>query len=451
MGVTAQRVDGRPPVGAPELRRGNLVRVLGALRASGPASRATVAAATGLTKATVSAVVVDLAARGLLVEGEIRRSGTAGRPGRLLDPAAAPVRAVGVEVNTDHVTGVLLDLAGGVRHRERVAAGNANATAATVLGRVADVVSGALEAAAEQGARVAGLTVSVPGLVDADRVTVLSTPNLPLSGVDVAARLAALLPGTLAGVGSGAAVGTRAGVGVGVGVGVTVANDADLAATAEYRRDPAAPGDLVYLTGEVGVGAGIVVGGRVLRGSGGFAGEVGHLPVPGSTRRCGCGRVGCLETEAGLGALLRAGAAGGGLPAADVPALLLAAGDPAVRAALAQVGRALGYGVAVLVDVLDPARVVLGGAFAALAGHLLPAAAAEVTRRSVLPGAAARLAASATGPDAAALGAAITVLDGVFDDPAAVQLSAGAPATRPADPARPTDARTPAHTGGTPR
>lgn len=400
------------PPGVPDVRRANLARVLGALRDLSPISRAGLAVATGLTKATVSAVVVDLAARGLLVEGEIARDGSVGRPGRLLDLAGAPVRAVGVEVGTDHLTAVVLDLAGRVCWRRRVAVDLGAATADGAMDAVADLARAALSEGRPGGFSVLGLTVSVPGLVAADSRTVLTSPNLPLSGVDVAAGLLARIPGCPAEPGDPA-------------VPVRVDNDADLAAVAEQRACGVA--DLVYLTGEVGVGAGIVVGGRVLRGSGGFAGEIGHLPVPGATQRCGCGRIGCLEAVAGLAALLRAA---GESSDPDRPGehpltglVRRAETDPGVRSALARAGAALGYGVSVLVNVLDPGRVVLGGAFAVLAEHLVPAAEAEMRRLVVAPHGlhGPRLLASTVGPDAAALGAAAGVLDAVAADPSAVR------------------------------
>ncbi len=406
--------DPTGPAGSPDVRRANLGRVLGVLRQVGPVSRAGLAAATGLTKATVSAVVADLSTRELLVEGDVVRGGGVGRPGRLVDLAGAPVRAVGVEVNTDHLTAVVLDLSGRVCWRQRVAFDVRGGTAATAVGRLAELVAEALTEVRSPRHRLLGVAVSIPGLVDADRATVVSSPNLPLSGTDVPAHLHRRLPGELA------------------GVTITVANDADLAATAEYRAEytstvrPEESGtDLVYLTGEVGVGAGIVVGGRVLRGSGGFAGEIGHLPVPGATERCGCGRIGCLETVAGLEALLRAGGITSGRSAGDSCSRLaelvgLARADPAVRAELGRAGNALGYGVSVLVNVLDPSRIVLGGAFAVLAEHLIPAAEAEMRRRAVAPSARHRLVASTVGPDAAALGAGAAVLDALFADPSAV-------------------------------
>ena len=435
------------PAGSPDVRRANLGRVLAVLRRVGPVSRAGLAVATGLTKATVSAVVTDLSARELVLEGDVVRGGGVGRPGRLVGLAGAPVRAVGVEVNTDHLTAVVLDLSGRVCWRLRVPFDVRRGTAATAVGRLAELVGDALAEVRSAGHRVLGVAVSVPGLVDADAATVVSSPNLPLSGTDLPAQLRRRLGAALA------------------GVTVSVANDADLAATAEFRAAAGAeagtgpvvgPGsgpavgavadaqtatDLVYLTGEVGVGAGIVVGGRVLRGSGGFAGEIGHLPVPDATERCGCGRIGCLETVAGLAALLRAGGGpAGAAPAEDSSARLAqlaerARTDPAVAAALERAGRALGYGVSVLVNVLDPGRVVLGGAFAVLAEHLVPAAEAEMRRRVVAPSARRRLVASTVGPDAAALGAAAAVLDAVFTDPSSVPPRSAPDRSVPTQPA----------------
>jgi predicted NBD/HSP70 family sugar kinase len=88
---------------------------------------------------------------------------------------------------------------------------------------------------------------------------------------------------------------------------VWVDNDANLAALAEYTSGVAAGTPyLVYLTGEVGVGGGIILGGELLRGADGFSGEVGHLRVDPNGDQCGCGRIGCWETKVGLAALVRA-------------------------------------------------------------------------------------------------------------------------------------------------
>src|SRR5205085_1195506 len=112
---------------------------------------------------------------------------------------------------------------------------------------------------------------------------------------------------------------------------------------------------LVYLTGDVGIGAGMIVDGKLLRGSDGFSGEIGHIPVDPNGPQCGCGRHGCLETYIGLTAAIRAvapdldGMAG---DPEEVAALLrqrAQAGEPRALAGLDDIGRWLGVGISILV------------------------------------------------------------------------------------------------------
>ncbi len=235
----------------------------------------------------------------------------------------------------------------------------------------------------------------------ADDRTVAWAPNLPLGGVDLAARLEAVLPRCP----------------------VRVSNDANCAAYAEAHHG-AALGirDALYLTGTVGIGAGIIVGGQVMQGSSGFAGEVGHMPVGDPEAVCGCGRLGCWEASIGLHAVLE----GVGMPELESPLVTAAAvaerarTDPATRAFLGAVGRDVGLGIATLAGVLDPEVVVLGGYFVPL-GELVLTPARRVLDERLASSAQSRpeLRLSTLGIRAAALGAAeqsfAAVLDGVAD------------------------------------
>ena len=137
-----------------------------------------------------------------------------------------------------------------------------------------------------QGIGLLGLTVAVPGLIDRARGVVVAAPNLGWTDVHLADALRREL---------------------GSDVPVAVDNDANCAARAESLRGVASGvDDFVYLTGTVGLGAGIVCGGQVLRGSRGLAGEVGHLRVGDDRHRCACGRTGCWEALVGLRALVQA-------------------------------------------------------------------------------------------------------------------------------------------------
>ena len=204
-------------------------------------------------------------------------------------------------------------------------------------------------------------------------------------------------------------------------------NEANLAALAEYDARRRRVSDLVLLTGDVGVGAGLVIDGRLHRGHFGFGGEVGHMPLEIQGAQCGCGRRGCWETRVGLTALLN------GLadlhddvldPTLDVEQRLrevvrrAEAGEPRTLAALEQVGTWLGIGTATLVSVLDPGLVVLGGYFSALGPWLLDPMRRELRARTIgHEGAPTEVEVSALGVSAAVRGAAQMSLEAVFDDP----------------------------------
>ncbi len=208
-----------------------------------------------------------------------------------------------------------------------------------------------------------------------------------------------------------------------LGVPAVVDNDANLAALAEVRLG-AARGfrDALMLTFGTGIGAGIIVDRRIYRGNA-FAGEVGHMVLDPDGPLCACGRRGCWETfvsgsrldrlaselavQAPEGALARL--VGDDSPEGRHLTAAADTGDPAARAALAEVGAWLGRGVANLVAILDPQAVVVGGAAAQAGDHLLEPARKVVA--DVLQGAEYRpplpLLQGALGPHAGAVGAAI--------------------------------------------
>ena len=226
-------------------------------------------------------------------------------------------------------------------------------------------------------------------------------------------------------------------------VPVSVGNDASLAALAEYRvGGHAGTPDLVYITGEVGIGGGVVVAGRPLSGVLGFGGEIGHMQVDPGGPVCGCGRRGCWESLIGLHALLRTvfpdGAQRHGLAPGDPPeakaaavARLAAAGDSRVLSELETIGHWVGAGAASLANVLNPRVIVLGGYFTLLAEWILSPAAAALAAGVLAPDAGGcTLTTSALGFTAAARGAAIHVTDEIVSDPA--RLDGRAPLSCPA-------------------
>ncbi|GAB3592652.1 ROK family transcriptional regulator [Angustibacter peucedani] len=383
------------PAATDRLRRENTALVLRSLRDDGSASRALIAQRTGLAKATVSAIVADLAAQGAVTEPEPSAGpvapaspGRAGRPGRPVALHGAATVGLGLEVNVDYLAATALDLSGRVVLSTQVPAAGAEPDA------LLDLARRSVDDLATDGRALIGVTLAVPGQVDRATGRVLAAPNLHWHDRDVAADLATV-------VGD---------------VPVRVDNDANCAAAGEAAFGAARGVDhLLYLTGTVGVGAGLVVGGQVQRGAHGLAGEVGHAPLGEAGRRCACGRSGCWETAVGLHALLReTGRGTSDLAGADPVTAASAiaqrcATDDAVRGGVERVAARLAAGLVTLAATLDPELVVLGGSFVPLGPWVLP-----VVRREVATVSAARVELSTLGLHAASTGAAADVLGDVY-------------------------------------
>ncbi|KAB1161189.1 ROK family protein [Micromonospora sp. AMSO12t] len=368
-GVT--RPDAPPgPVRQGSLREWNLAVVLGRIAAADrPPSRAELAAGTGLTRATVSAVVEDLLAGRLVAESEPTPRTGAGRPSRGLVLATDGPAGLGLEVNVDYLAACVVDLAGRVRHHTVHRADLRPVSPAEALARLADLAARARADAAREGLTLAGAALAVPGLVD-DAGLVRLAPNLGWRDVPVPALLAEGPPLTAHVDGVPPLV---------------VDNEANLAALGELHAGPAGRASFLHISGEVGIGAGIVLDGALFRGARGWSGEIGHLPIRPDGPPCRCGGRGCLETYTGQEAILAAaGLAGADLPADTATtrlAELAGAGDPGALRALAEAGTALGVAVAGVVNLLDLDTVVLGGGYAPLAPWLRPPVLAEISRR----------------------------------------------------------------------
>lgn len=372
--------------GTEGLRRQNTAAVLRSLREHGASSRAELAQHTGLAKATIGVIVAGLEAAGAVVE-EDSRPGARGRPGRPVALRGDRYAGLGLELNVDYVSAVVLDLGGTVVFGD--------SRPATGPDALTDLVREVVDQHVD-GREVVGTTLAVPALVRGDDRTVAWAPNLDVEGRDLAEAVARLVPG-----GS-----------------VQVSNDANCAAYAEAHHG-AARGvrHALYLTGTVGIGAGILQHGELVRGGAGFAGEVGHMPVGDSAAVCGCGRRGCWEASVGLHAMLAAV----GMPELDTPlrsaeaVAARAADDPAVRSGLERVGHDLGLGIAMLSSILDPEVVVLGGYLAALGDLVLEPARRTLDERLASPAQVRpELRPSTLGIRAAALGAAEQSLGPVF-------------------------------------
>lgn len=374
------------------MRRRNLSRVMHAVSAEGPLSRAAIASRIGLTRAAVSTLVDELIRSGLLEELGPERPGRVGRPGSALAVSGSGPAGIGAEVGVDHLAVCAVDLRGRVRSRAVRHVANRGRSAGPVLAQLTAMTERVVAEAEAEGLWPAGLAVAVPGLVARDARTVVRAPNLGWHDTD----LGELLPG----------------------LPLTVANEANFGALAELWLGEDTPRDFLHVSAEIGIGAAVVVDGRLLHGNRGFAGELGHVPVWPDGPECACGGRGCLEQYAGEEAVLRAAGLEPGEDRVGLLAGRAEQGDARVRRALEDAGTALGIALTGAVNLLDPESVVLGGALSGLAPWLLPALRSELARRTAGPPC--PVSVSPLGPEGPLLGAAHSVVRGVLDDPAAV-------------------------------
>lgn len=336
--------DPPPAPGSLEgLRQSNRGRIIDVLRQSGASSRAEVARVTGLSRSTVSTVVTDLIAAGIVrEEAETRPArGGAGRPAVAitLDPSAGA--ALGIDMAFDGVRVIVTDLAHRVIEESRVAAPLETMDAEQVLRAAADTARDVLAAAGVAPARVVGAAASVPSPIDPHTGVLGAESVIPsLAGVGVDARLSELL-----------------------GMPVRTDNDANLCALAEFLWGRA-PGhrDMVYLKLSRGIGSGLMLGGTLYRGVHGGAGELGHSPIVPEGPPCRCGNRGCLETVAGTGPLVDLCASRlGGRLSVEAVVEMAGAGDTICRRALRDVGSVVGTALASTINLLNPSLVVIGG------------------------------------------------------------------------------------------
>src|SRR6478736_6528385 len=259
------------------LRHANLALVARTvLAADSPPSRADVAVVTSLTRSTVSRLVDELVAGGILdeVESVVGGPGRPGRPATPLRASRARVAALGLQVGAR-----LVDLSGAVLAERLVTDDLAGSRPGPVLRRLRTLATRVLDATPD-GCRVVGAGLALPGIVDVAAGRLLSAPNLGWEDVTPAPGLAAAL-GDLV---------------------LRVGNEADLSAHAYAHPAPGRdrePRDFVYLSGEVGIGGAVVVDGEVMTGRHGWAGEIGHVCVEPDGPPCRCGSTGCLEQYAG--------------------------------------------------------------------------------------------------------------------------------------------------------
>jgi len=323
------------------LRDRNRERVVEVLRERGRISQADIARVTGLSRTTVHTLVSELKDSGVLHEVETGVPDfRGGRPAVLLMLRDSSQAVVGIDFGHSHVGVAVADIGHNVLAERRCDL-DVSHDARAALDVAARMVDEVLAEAQVERKSVIGAGIGIPGPVDRTRGT---------------AGSATILPGWI-GVRIGDEMHDR------LGVPVEIENDANLGALAELTWGAGREcSNFVYIKIATGIGAGLVIDGKLLRGATGTAGEIGHTSLDESGALCYCGNRGCLETVASGPAIIQlVGPLAGELPTLARIVKLAVGGELRCHRAVSDAGHEIGIAIASLCNLMNPERVIVGG------------------------------------------------------------------------------------------
>jgi predicted NBD/HSP70 family sugar kinase len=332
-------------------RRHNRALVLQHLFHNGAMSRADLARESGLTRVTVGDLVGELQGDGILHELGQRPGARPGKTATLVEIDVDAFHIAAIDLSPDDsFVGVVTNLRGEVLHRiEQPLAG---ATGETAIEKVLILVAGLISAA---GSRLLGIGVGTPGIVDGEGI-VVQAPNLGWYDVDLGARIRRAFdyPVHVANDANAAALGVRT---------------FSLADGESEGGSPSNAGEsMLVIRVEHGVGAGLVVGGKLVEGEQFAAGEIGHVVVDEDGEECVCGRRGCLEVI---------------IAAPHLKRRLAAAGEAGREQVLTDAGRALGVALSPVISILNLNLVVLSGPAELIGGTFIDTARQTLRARTM--------------------------------------------------------------------
>lgn len=388
----------------------NIALVTDVIRRHGPISRVEIARQTKLGKSTVTGIISQLLAEGLVREvGSAESSG--GRRAVLLALNADARYVLAVKVGPERVTAALADLNAVIRKR---AVELTRQKPEEIISFIESAVRRVVAETGVEWTRILGLGVVLPGIVDPNTGTSVSSYFLDWADMPLRSLLEERL-----------------------GIHVFLDNDANAMTLAEqWFGSGRGFRNLIGVTLGIGIGSGVIIDGRLYRGATAGAGEVGHITIDENGPVCKCGNKGCLETLAADGAIVRRAreelerikgdhlllqSCGGKLDLLTREMVIDAAkaGDELCRALITEAGRHIGTGLATVVNIINPEAIIIGGEAAVQAGPLLLEPIAEAVRERAFSNLAdsLRILPAALGNDGWLIGAAAEVLDEVFKLP----------------------------------
>jgi len=384
--------------------------ILNQLRVGSPLSRADLAAITGLNKTTVSSLMGELMEHDFVREiGPTTSSG--GRPGVLLELNPGAGCIIGAEIGVGCLNVVLTDFRATISWRHQVQYDKSD-DQRRVTNKLVALLRQAVRQSQHTGVRLLGIGIGIPGLVDVTSGTLIYEPNMGWRNVPLRQLIGAKLD-----------------------VPIFVDNDANAAALGERYFGAAQDVDnFAYVVANIGLGAGLVMGGHIFQGASGYAGEAGHTTIDPDGPLCRCGNRGCWERLASQQALIeriqkaiQAGQhssiedmAKHNLDQITIQLILEAArgGDDVARRALEETGMYLGIGIANLVNTFNPSLVAFGGVLSLADEFLMPVIRQVVLERAMSgPREAAQILVSAFKSDACVMGGVALVLHDILSRP----------------------------------
>lgn len=391
------------------LRETNLALVVRLIHNQSPLSRAQLAGITGLNKSTVSSLVDELIERGLVYETGSNTGGT-GRPATLLEINPNAGHVIGVELGVDFVSVAVTDILGNIVWRRREDA-NPSDDQKKMINQTLQIVKDAIAIGKRKNYKFLGLGLSTPGTVDIHKGVLIFAPNLHWHDVPFVQIFSEQTK-----------------------LKVFVENDANAAAIGEHLFGTARhTNDFLFVFAGVGIGGGLFLDGKLYRGKNGYAGEIGHSPIMAepSQNVCHCGNRGCWETYANQYSIIQRVQARLEVKRSSIIPKLMAeqnaplsislikqaadAGDREAIDSFYEAGHAMGQGLAGLINIFNPEKIVIGGPLSVAGEYMLPAIKQTVSQHS-MPGIKpqAEIGLSPFGPDASLIGAVAIVVDNIL-------------------------------------
>ena len=330
-------------------------RVLRTLHAAGSMTRSDLGAASGLNRSTVASIVHELMTAGLVEERAGLSTGV-GRPSLLVQTIPDSVAVIGWDLRADASVAIVEGLGGQIVHRWSKSHRRGSTDPYEVAARV---VSGSSQIAEELPDHITwvGIGCAIPGVIDPGgeppRNTIHRAPTLGWVDVPFGLILTEALRERF-----------------GADVPVLLGNDANLGAKAEWTRGAGRDSRvMVFVSGDVGIGGGVIVDGELLTGASGFAGEIGHMRFDPDGAPCRCGARGCWETVIGLDSIVSSSGKDPLVTSIDDVQTAAQEGDERCQQALVRAARALGQGLAPVVNLVNPDTIVLAGHLEVLLQH----------------------------------------------------------------------------------